>query len=109
MGVVLAQRGSKGVVTQRLCDGSETTPNELEMDRTPKAWGHALRTQEHVIANTTNKGLTATPANVCTRVCTSNADSEQFTAELQVVIDAWPGLPQPMKTAILAVVKASSE
>ena len=30
--------------------------------------------------------------NVCIRVCTSDVDLEQIGVELQVVIDAWPGL-----------------
>ena len=47
--------------------------------------------------------------NVCIRVCTSDVDLEQIAAELQVVIDAWPGLSLSMEIAMLAVVRASNE
>jgi hypothetical protein len=69
----------------------------------------ASRTQESAIANSTIEGLAATSANGCTNGCTSDADLDQITTELQSVIDAWPSLSESTSTAILAMIQTGGD
>jgi hypothetical protein len=55
------------------------------------------------------KELMTTPSCACTAACTSDTDLEQFAAELQAVVDAWPSLSEATKQAILALIQASSK
>jgi hypothetical protein len=62
----------------------------------------------------------AAPSNsVCTRVCTSQAESAHETAsaavpeatvddDLAAVVHAWPNLPSPVRAGIVAMIRAAS-
>ena len=43
----------------------------------------------------------------CTAACTSNAETDHADPELTTITTAWPTLPDPIKTAILVLVKSA--
>jgi hypothetical protein len=64
-------------------------------------------------ASVANEGLTTTATAACTAACTNEPengntdDLEQLAADLQMVIDSWPDLPEPIRADIAAMVRAA--
>jgi hypothetical protein len=62
------------------------------------------------IASENIAGLATTLSAACTNACTSegeNANAEPIAPDLQVIIDAWPTLPGPIRAGVVALVNAS--
>ncbi len=64
------------------------------------------------IASGPDRELTETSLSVCTRVCTSDPENVHedapVDADLQVIIERWPDLPDAVKAEMLAMVCAAS-